>query len=190
MEDLVQKIANGQQGDTILMLEHNDVITAGTSARQEDFLESGIPLIQTGRGGKHTYHGPGQRVVYPLIDLRKEPWNMDLKRYLNFLHSWVISSLEEIGIKAHIRNDHIGVWVNDKGFDKKIAAMGIRARKWVSFHGFAINITTDLNQFRKIVPCGISDLGITSISDLGVSIEMKQFDEILKKQYYTEISKL
>jgi len=185
MENLVQEVASGTKPDTIILTEHKSVITSGTSATSADIVgDTEIPIIQIGRGGKYTFHGPGQRVIYPIIDLKKNPWNSDLKKYLNFLHSWIIATLEHLGINAHIRDDHIGIWVNQNGIDAKVAAIGIRARKWVAFHGVAVNINTDLTNFKSFVPCGINDLPVTSLSSMGVNITLEEFDEILKKEYY------
>ena len=187
MENHVNMIASNQAEEKVILTEHNHVITSGTSHSQEELkFNTEIPIVKTGRGGKFTYHGPGQRVVYPIFDLKKQIWDKDLKKYLNFLHLWIISTLEELGIEAHTRDDYIGVWTKIKNKDYKIAAIGIRARKWIVFHGFAINIFPDLKMFDSFVPCGISDLGVTSVKELGVDISFEKFDEILKKQYYKQ----
>lgn len=191
MEDKVQKVIDNKSLETIFLVEHDHVITSGTSTFIEDFRnDSEIPIVKVGRGGKLTYHGPGQRVVYPIIDLRYDIWSKDLKKYLNFIHEWIIETLAEFDIKAHVRDDHIGVWVKDGMQDAKIAAIGIRARKWVVFHGFAININTDLSKYDSFVPCGISDLGVTSMNKLGVNVTMNSFDNELMKIFYKKINNI
>ncbi len=189
MENILSQVISGEN-DHIILLEHPEIITAGTSSDISDIIinNSTIPIIETSRGGKHTFHGPGQRVIYPIINIDKSPWNRDIKRYLNFLHEWIINSLAHFKIFAHKRNDHIGVWVNINGIDSKIAAIGIRARKWVVYHGIAVNISTNLENFASFIPCGVKELGVTSMKKLGVKISLEEFDEILQKEYYNAIN--
>ncbi len=189
MELLAQKLIEKKESDTIILTEHSDVVTFGSSAKPSDLLfQTNIPVIETGRGGKYTYHGPGQRIIYPVLDLRIAPWNQDLKKYVVFLHDWIIATLAKIGVESFCHNDHIGIWVNKNGQKAKIAAIGIRARKWVAFHGAAVNISTDLSKFQSFIPCGISNLGVTSLSDIGINISLEEFDEILKKEYYSMLN--
>lgn len=190
MEDIVESmILLNTKSDNIILTEHQDIITAGTSSDKSEIVSNTkIPVIYTGRGGKFTFHGKGQRVIYPIIDLKNSPWNCDLKKYLNFLHSWIIETLKEFGIKSYRRDDHVGVWTKKDGKDAKIAAIGVRARKWIVFHGVAVNLYTELSNYKAIIPCGISDLSVTSAKDLGVEINLEEFDEILKKTYYTQKS--
>jgi lipoyl(octanoyl) transferase len=191
MEKLVEEIALNKYEDTIILTEHKDIITAGTSANPSEIkYDSDIPIFSVGRGGKYTFHGKGQRIIYPIIDLSQHPWNKDLKKYLNFLHNWIIDTLSQFGIKCHARQDHIGVWTCVGNVDAKIAAIGIRARKWIAFHGVAVNLSTDLSKYNSFTPCGISDLSVTSAKNLGYDIDLEEFDEILKKTYYTQKSKL
>lgn len=188
MEERVNNVAENFDDEIIYLVEHEDVITSGTSSNDEELkFTNNIPIFPTGRGGKYTYHGPGQRVIYPVLDLKNPIWNKDLKKYLNFLHELIIEILDHFKIKAHQRDDHIGVWVNDGLKDSKIAAIGIRARKWVVFHGFAVNINTDLKKFDSFVPCGISDLGVTSFKKLGLDITMDEFDNMFFKIFNKKI---
>lgn len=190
MENILSRVIEGQN-DHIILTEHPKIITAGTSADIADIMDGlDIEIIETKRGGKHTFHGPGQRVIYPIINIDKSPWDRDIKKYLNFLHEWVINTLSYFKISAHQRKDHIGIWVNEAGIDSKIAAIGIRARKWVAYHGIAVNISTDLDNFNSFVPCGIKELGVTSMEKLGVKITLEEFDEILTKEYYNAINYL
>jgi lipoyl(octanoyl) transferase len=191
MEQIVYDLLHKETPDKIIFTEYNHVITSGTSNSDSDLLSrSNIPIYETGRGGKHTYHGPGQRVIYPIINLTNHPWNQDLKKYLKFLHIWLIESLKQIGICAYQHPKHIGVWVNDKEEEKKIAAIGVRVRKWIVFHGAAVNISTNLENFNSFVPCGIRELGVTSIRQLGVDITMEEFDKILKLEFYNIIERV
>ncbi len=185
MQNRVQKILSGEENQLLWLLQHQSVYTAGTSANENELLDKNkFPVHQTGRGGKFTYHGPGQRVAYLMLDLKKlhnnEP---DLKLFVRQIEDWVISSLDKVGIKAHTTKEHIGVWVNHNGREEKIAALGIRVQKWVSFHGVAINVSTNLDDFKGIIPCGIEDKGVTSLHALGINIEMKEFDKILIQQF-------
>ena len=188
MEKIAKDIIEKKSFNKIILTEYKAIITAGTSANSAEILiRQKIPIVQTGRGGKYTFHGEGQRIIYPIIDLTGSPWNQDLKKYLNFLHNWIIKTLKYFGISAHRRDDHIGVWVKKEGLDSKIAAIGIRVRKWVVFHGAAVNITTDLENFKSFIPCGVKNLGVTSMLEMGVKISLDEFDKILKKEYYNSI---
>ncbi len=191
MESLVESVINQSCDDTIILTEHYDVITVGTGT-QDSELPDNVAIIRSGRGGKITFHGIGQRVIYPILDLRAPPWNKDIKKYINFLHSWIISTLDELDIKSYTRNDHRGVWTyrNRTNSDAKIAAIGVRAKKWVAYHGVAVNLYTDLDAYKNFIPCGIHDLGVTSAKECGKIIEFKMFDTILKKNYYTEKAKI
>jgi lipoyl(octanoyl) transferase len=185
MESVVEKVVRGECEQTIWFLEHKDVYTAGTSADDKSLLEKEkFDVCQTGRGGDYTYHGPGQRVVYFILDLKKifEPSDPDLRAYISKLEEVVINALERFGIKGERRVNRVGIWVVTPGGEKKIAAIGVRVRKWVAYHGIAINIDTDLSNFDGIVPCGISQYGVTSFKDLGKTIEMDYFDKIMKEE--------
>lgn len=185
MKDLVKQIQNGKGQETLWFLEHPHVFTMGRSASIEEILDHDIDLYQTDRGGKVTYHGPGQRVVYLMLSLKKlyNTDKPDLRQFVSDLENWVISSLREVGVEAFLIKDHIGVWTSHKSLHKKIASIGIRVSKWVSYHGIAINIMPDLNQFKKIIPCGITNFGMTSLKELEVEISIEEFDNILMKQF-------
>ncbi len=185
MEALVEEIIAGTAEESLWLLEHEDVYTAGTSADDAELLNHDFPVFTAGRGGKHTYHGPGQRVIYLMLDLKKHYSPPDLKKFVCDLEQWIIDSLKEIGVEAFRRKGRVGLWVEDKnslGGEAKIAAIGIRVRKWVSFHGISININPILKNFDGIVPCGISEFGVTSLEKLGKKITMEEFDEILVRK--------
>lgn len=185
MESIVDKVVQGEEKQTIWFLEHNDVYTAGTSADPSSLLDGKkFDIYKTGRGGDYTYHGPGQRVVYFILDLKKvfSPSDPDLRNYIKKLEQVIINALGKIGIKGERRENRIGIWVCTEKGEKKIAAIGVRVRKWVAYHGIAINIDTNLNNFKGIVPCGISDYGVTSIKDLGKDIEIDYFDEVMREE--------
>jgi lipoyl(octanoyl) transferase len=186
MEQRVASIIAGQASELVWMLEHPPLYTAGVSAKEEELLAADhFPVISTGRGGKYTYHGPGQRVIYAMLDLKKraEGKSPDLKKYIRDLEEWLLRSFKEIGIEAKIHPDRIGVWVQDGHKEAKIAAIGIRVRKWVTYHGIAININPNLNHFASIIPCGIKEYGVTSLEKLGKAISMTEVDLILQEKF-------
>lgn len=174
-----------ESDDTILLMEHNEVYTAGASYKTEELLKHNLfPIIYTNRGGKFTYHGPGQRVIYPIINLNKKDRARDLKLYVAELEKWVILTLEVLKVQAFRIEGKVGVWVkNNKNIDSKIAAIGIRVKKWITYHGIAVNLSTDLNNYSGIIPCGIKDFPVTSLKEIGVNISLKEFDSILKKKF-------
>ena len=187
MEARVDAIAQGSAPELIWLLEHPPLYTLGTGTREGDVLgHNHIPVIETGRGGRSTYHGPGQRVVYLMLDLKKRSGETgpDLRAYVKSLENWVISTLAKFDIKAHIDPDNVGVWVDGpNGTQDKIAAIGIRIRKWVTFHGIAINVSPNLDHYNGIVPCGLTHRGVTSFKKLGVKSSMAKLDETLKKTF-------
>jgi lipoyl(octanoyl) transferase len=190
METRVAAIAEGQAPELIWLLEHPPLYTAGTSAREADLLKARFPVHKTGRGGQFTYHGPGQRVIYVMLDLnRRKP---DLRAFVCALEEWIIATLSRLGVEGERREGRIGVWVarpeRPRGAggeiaEDKIAAIGIRVRRWVTFHGIALNVAPDLTHFSGIVPCGISaaHLGITSLRDLGLQASMGEVDRALRE---------
>ncbi len=189
MEERVAGIINGSQKELVWFLEHESVFTGGTSAIEEDLIsnEEKIPIFKTGRGGKYTYHGPGQRVVYVMLDLKKRN-EADVRGFVLKLEKWLINSLKEVGVEGKIREGRVGVWVEptkNSPIEKesKIAAIGIRIKKWVSFHGVAINVYPDLKFFNGIIPCGISDFGVTSLKELGYETSLDEFDQILLSNF-------
>ncbi len=183
MEDRAGMIRGRQAPEAVWLLEHPPIYTAGTSADKTDLLmPNRLPVYTTGRGGEYTYHGPGQRVAYVMLDLNKR--GNDIRTYVRNLEEWIISSLNRLGVKGERRKGRVGIWVSDgKGEEKKIAAIGVRVRRWVTFHGIAVNVAPDLSHFDGIVPCGISDYGVTSLMDLGVSAQMGDLDDTLKKTF-------
>jgi lipoyl(octanoyl) transferase len=181
MEERVESIRSGRAGEGVWLLEHPPLYTAGTSAKPADLLEPRFAVFQSGRGGQFTYHGPGQRVVYVMLDLRQRC--PDVRRFVRDLEEWLILALAQFGINGERRTDRIGIWVSHRdGTEDKIAAIGIRLRNWISFHGVAFNVDPDLRHFRGIVPCGVRDarLGVTSLAALGIPVSMAAVDAALK----------
>lgn len=179
-----EMITNGAPG-CLWFLEHPPTITAGTSSNDKDLLTTNldIPVYESGRGGKYTYHGPGQRIVYVMLDLRH--FGKDIKTFIQRLEEWLINSMAIAGLSTHIKTNKVGIWVENSTHtvDSKIAAIGLRVRRWVTYHGVAINVSTDLNRFKDIVPCGIKEFGITSFLNEGISINMSQLDQILVSEF-------
>ena len=187
MELRVQKIIENKQSQQIWVLEHMSVYTAGISAKDEDLLfKNDIEIVKTNRGGKYTYHGPGIKIIYTIIDLKKlfAPKNPDISLFVEFLEKWMIAVLSEYNISAFIRKDRVGLWVADGKSEKKICAIGIKIKKWVSYHGIAINIKPDLKNFNNIIPCGIKDFGVTSFYEMGIkNFDDNKFNKILQKEF-------
>ena len=185
MERRVGGIAADQAPQMVWLLEHPPLYTAGTSARAADLLTVGrFPVYRSGRGGQFTYHGPGQRVCYVMLDLKR--WGSDVRRYVCDLEEWIIRALGRFNVKGERRDGRVGIWVaRGGGREDKIAAIGVRIRRWVSFHGIAINVEPDLEHFSGIVPCGISGLGygVTSLVDLGLPVTMADLDLALKESF-------
>ncbi len=178
MEHYVEAIIHEKVHDKVWFLEHEPVYTKGSSAKEEDLLDPIFPVYGTGRGGQFTYHGPGQLMVYCMFDLHH--YKKDIKAYIQALEEWVISFLKDLDIEAFIRPGRVGVWVMHKGMEKKIAAIGVRVRKWVTWHGFCLNIDPDLSHYKGIVPCGIKNYGVTSLAELGVQISRKNAENMLQ----------
>ncbi|NBU52814.1 MAG: lipoyl(octanoyl) transferase LipB [Alphaproteobacteria bacterium] len=185
MEGQLDRVINSMQPDTIFLLEHKEVYTAGTSHNVEELLKpDSFPVIYTGRGGKFTYHGPGQRIIYPIINLNNTDKVKDLKLYITQLEKWIILTLAELDVNAFTIQGKVGIWVkNSRNIESKIGAIGIRVRKWVTYHGIAVNISPNLDNYSGIIPCGINDFPITSLEDMGINISMTEFDIILKKKF-------
>ncbi|MBM3468440.1 MAG: lipoyl(octanoyl) transferase LipB [Alphaproteobacteria bacterium] len=182
MERRVQGILEGTDEELVWLLEHPSLYTAGTSAKKSDLLvENGLPLYISGRGGQYTYHGPGQRIAYVMIDLTKR--NRDVRTFVTNLEQWVIDTLSEFGIVGERRIGRVGVWVNHQGKDQKIAALGIRLRKWISFHGIAINVNPNLSYFKGIVPCGLPHSEVTSCKALNIPISLSDLDKALQRTW-------
>ncbi len=187
MDARVAAILAGTAPELVWLLEHPPLYTSGTSARPEELIEARFPVHVTGRGGQYTYHGPGQRVAYLMLDLnRRAP---DVRRYVTTLEEWIIRTLAEFNVRGERREDRIGVWVRrpekGDGHEDKIAAIGIRLKRWVSLHGIALNVDCELAHFSGIRPCGVADAryGVTSLADLGVRASMADVDTALRRQF-------
>src|SRR5437763_4171285 len=185
MESRAAEIADRKACELVLLLEHPPLYTSGTSGRNEDLLDPRFPLFTTGRGGQLTYHGPGQRVAYVMLDLKRR--RPDVRAYVAGLEEWIIRTLDAFNVRGERREDRVGVWVKrpDKGPDHedKIAAIGVRLRKWISFHGIAINVEPELSHFSAIVPCGVADprYGVTSLVGLGLRVTREDDDIALRR---------
>jgi lipoyl(octanoyl) transferase len=194
MESRAAAIAAGEAAERIWLLEHPPLYTAGTSAHAEDLIDRRFPVFEAGRGGQYTYHGPGQRVAYVMLDLKRR--KQDVRAFVAALEAWVIGALAHYNLRGERREDRVGVWVarpdkppgpNGAIAEDKIAAIGIRLRRWVSFHGISLNIEPDLSHFSGIVPCGIADphYGVTSLVDLGLPVTMAEVDSVLRAEFET-----
>jgi lipoyl(octanoyl) transferase len=187
MEARAAAIAAGEAKELVWLLEHPPLYTSGTSGKAVDLLEARFPLFASGRGGQVTYHGPGQRVAYVMLDLKRR--RPDVRAYVAALEEWIIRTLAAFNVRGERREDRVGVWVKrpDKGsgFEDKIAAIGVRLKRWVSFHGIAINVEPDLTHFSAIVPCGVVDprYGVTSLVDLGHLVTMADVDVALRQAF-------
>ena len=191
MEEHVNKIIRGEADEKIWLLEHPSLYTAGTSADKKDLVEPNrFPVFQTKRGGQYTYHGPGQRVVYVMLDLNKR--GKDIKKFVENLEAWIIYTLAEFNVVGQSRKGRVGIWVerpdkpkNVNGLieEEKIAAIGVRLKKWITFHGLSINVDPDLSHFKGIVPCGIKEHGVTSLVDLGLPVSITDLDIALTKSF-------
>ncbi len=186
MEARVEAIAAGMAPERVWLLEHPSLYTAGVSAKDDDLLDAArFPVHRSGRGGQFTYHGPGQRVAYVMLDLNRR--RRDVRAFVRALEAWIIGALGEFSVPADVREGRVGVWVERKGpgwsREDKIAAIGVKVRKWVSFHGISLNVEPDLDHFGGIVPCGIAEHGVTSLIDLGVQTTMDEADAALKASF-------
>ena len=184
MEARAAAIAAGEAGELVWLLEHPPLYTAGASARPEDLLDPDrFPVHRSGRGGQFTYHGPGQRVAYAMLDLSVR--GRDVRRYVAGLEEWLIRALARLGVRGERREDRVGVWVRrpERGSEDKIAAIGVRVRRWVTLHGVALNVHPDLGHFAGIVPCGVSEHGVTSLVDLGLPVSMADADAALRAAF-------
>ena len=185
MQKRVDEIIAGNAPQLIWILEHHPVYTAGISASDQDLLiKNNIPIFKTNRGGKYTYHCPGMKIIYLMLDLKKifAPEKPDVARFVKFLENFVIEILAEFGIRGEIKKGRVGIWVETKDGEKKIAAIGIKIKKWVSCHGIAINVDPDLSGFEGIVPCGIKEFGVTSMKELGVAVK-NDLSELIRKKF-------
>ncbi len=180
MEGRVAAIRAGAAAELVWLLEHPPLYTAGTSARDDELLEPRrLPVHRTGRGGRYTYHGPGQRIAYVMLDLRRR--GQDVRCYVHQLEEWVIRTLARFAVHGERRDGRVGIWVvRPSGNEEKIAAIGVRVRQWVTYHGLALNVDPELEHYRGIVPCGISEHGVTSLAELGIAATLEEVDTALR----------
>ena len=182
MEHEAELIGRGEAHELVWLVQHPSLYTAGTSAKAADLIAPDrFPVFQTGRGGQYTYHGPGQRVSYVMLDLKKR--GGDVRAFVAALERWIIATLADFGVVGETREDRVGVWVKRLGREDKVAALGIRVRRGVSFHGVSINVYPNLSHFDGIVPCGVVEHGVTSFKDLGLNISMEQLDQSLASRF-------
>lgn len=180
LEQRVIDVYNGKKRELLWIIEHKPVFTAGKSSREEDLLNKKIKIVKTNRGGKHTYHGPGQKVVYFVLNLNKR--DKDIKKLINNVEMCIINTLKDFGVKSYADKKNIGIWVGNKNESLKIAAIGIRVKKWIAYHGFSINVNNDLKKFDYIVPCGIKDKGVTSLKKLRIK-NIKNIEIAISKNF-------
>jgi lipoyl(octanoyl) transferase len=181
MEERAAAIAAGGAAELVWLVEHPPIYTAGTSAKDSDLLDARFPVFKTGRGGQFTYHGPGQRVGYVMLDLKRR--KADVRAYVRDLEDWLICTLARFDVKGERRDGRVGIWVARGGREDKIAALGVRVRRWVTFHGVSLNVDPDLSHFSGIVPCGIREHGVTSLADLGLRVTMADVDAALRESF-------
>jgi lipoyl(octanoyl) transferase len=183
MESRVAAIRARASAEQVWLLEHPPLYTAGTSARDDELLEPGrLPVFRTGRGGRYTYHGPGQRIAYVMLDLQQR--GQDVRCHIHQLEEWMILTLARFGVRGERRNIRVGIWVaRPNGCEEKIAAIGVRVRRWVTYHGVALNLDPDLDHYRGIVPCGIAEHGVTSLAKLGAAATKEEVDAVLQSTF-------
>lgn len=182
MEARVRDIRLAKAGEMVWLLEHPPLYTAGSSANETDLIDTlGFPVFKTGRGGQYTYHGPGQRVAYVMLDLKKR--GADVRQFIKQLENWIIATLAEFDVESFTREGRIGVWVATEEGERKIGAIGVRIRQWVSYHGISLNVNPDLSHYRGIIPCGIKEYGVTSLAALDINAHIKDVDEALKENF-------
>jgi lipoyl(octanoyl) transferase len=182
MEQRAAAIRDGVARECVWLLEHPPLFTAGTSARPDELIDAmDFPVFRAGRGGRYTYHGPGQRVGYLMLDLEKR--GKDIRRFVHGLEGWMIGTLAQFGVEAHRAEGRIGIWVGNGADEAKIGALGVRVKRWVTLHGFALNVAPDLSHFRGIVPCGIPEFGVTSLAAQGKQIPLERVDYALKRGF-------
>jgi lipoyl(octanoyl) transferase len=182
MEERAAAIRSGQARECVWLLEHPPLFTAGTSADPNELTNpQAFPVYEAGRGGRYTYHGPGQRVGYVMLDLEKR--GKDIRCFVHALEGWMIDALGQLGVSAHRADGRIGIWVGEGPHEAKIGALGVRVKRWVTLHGFALNVAPDLTHFAGIVPCGIAEFGVTSLAELGKQMALTRVDAALKGSF-------
>jgi len=180
LEKRVNDVHEGKKGELMWILEHKAIYTAGTSSSKEDIIDKKIKVIKSNRGGKHTYHGPGQKVIYFVLNLNKRKKN--IRDLIDKIEKCIVDILKEYNVKSYPDRKNIGIWINDKNESKKIAAIGIRVRKWIAYHGFSLNVYNDLTKYKKIVPCGIKDKGVTNMTEIGLQ-NLGKINKIIVKKF-------
>ena len=180
LERRVHDVFLGRKDEFLWIVEHNSVYTAGTSSKNVDLLNKNLKVIKTNRGGKHTHHGPGQKVVYFVLNLNKR--GKDIRKLVHKIESCIVDILREYKISSYRDNKNIGIWVGNKKDSMKIAAIGIRVKKWIAYHGFALNVSNDLSKYKGIIPCGVKDKGITNLKEMGI-INFSNIDKIIIKKF-------
>ena len=180
LEQRAEDVFSGKKDELLWIIEHKHIYTAGTSSNDIDLLDKNLQVIKTSRGGKHTYHGPGQKVVYFVLNLNKR--GKDIRKLVNKIENCIMEVLEEYKIKSHTDKKNIGIWIGSSNNSKKIAAIGIRVKRWIAYHGFSLNVSNELSKYKAIIPCGIKNKGITSLKELGIK-NYNNIDEIIIKKY-------
>ena len=180
LEKRADDVFLGKKDELLWILEHNTVYTAGNRSNEKDIIDKSLQIVKTNRGGKHTLHSPGQKVIYFVLNLNKR--KRDIRKLINNIENCIIDILQEFKIKSYPDRNNIGIWVKDKNNYMKIAAIGIRVKKWIAYHGFALNVSNDLTKYNKIVPCGIKDKGITSLKNMGIK-NYENINEIIEKKF-------
>ena len=180
-------VSKNQDKELIWILEHEPIFTAGTSYSKNDIIDKSINIYETNRGGKITYHGPGQLMFYFVIDLRNR--KKDIRKFISVIENSIIETLEEFNIKCHADRENIGIWFNNKGKKEKVAAIGVRVSKWIAYHGFCLNIKNDLEPYKKIIPCGISDKKVTNLTKIS-KLKFHKIDEILINHFISNLKNL
>ena len=180
LEQRVQNVLSGKKDEFLWIIEHTPVYTAGTSSANADLLDKRVNVIKTNRGGKHTCHGPGQKVVYFVLNLNKR--EKDIRKLISKIENCIMNILSEYKIKSYTDSKNIGIWVDKKNNSMKIAAIGIRVKKWIAYHGFSLNVSNDLTNYKKIIPCGIKDKGVTSLKEMGIK-NYDNINEIIVKKF-------
>jgi lipoyl(octanoyl) transferase len=187
LEARLKLVSKNEEKELIWILEHEPIYTAGTSYSKDDIIDKSINIHETNRGGKITYHGPGQLVFYFVIDLRKK--KKDIRKFVSIIEDTIIETLKQFSIKSHADRKNIGIWFNNKGKLEKVAAIGVRVNKWIAYHGFSLNINNNLDPYNKIIPCGITDKGVTNLEKIS-KIKFDKIDEILVKNFISNLKNL
>ena len=187
LEARLKLVSENSENELIWILEHEPIYTAGTSYSKDDIIDKSINIYETNRGGKITYHGPGQLVFYFVIDLRDK--KKDIRKFISIIEDTIIETLKQFKIKSHADRNNVGIWFDNKGKLEKVAAIGVRISKWIAYHGFSLNINSDLEPYRKIIPCGITDKGVTNLEKIS-PIKFKKIDEVLIKKFISNLKNL